>query len=154
MDGIEEVCSQSLNRGRREANAGKPQSLGGYYRTPYFLRRFLGALTFKGVCQSHPTKSSEIKYWIPDWASNYNVQLWLERNVCGTPSFGLKLQRKVPWGGEDTILRFSFLGDTDGIKNVLQSGRGTLDDVDQNHSRTPLHVSKPKAVSGIPPYLS
>lgn len=119
--------------------------LGRYYRTPIFLRRFIGALTFKGVCQNHPTKSSEIKYWVPEWVSNYNIQLWFDRNECGTPSLGLKLQRKVPWGGEDTIIRFSFLGDTEGIKSILQSRRGTLDDVDPNHGRTPLHVSKPRA---------
>jgi len=54
---------------------------------------------------------------------------------------GLKLQRKVPWGAGDTIIRFSFLGDVEGIKALLDGRQSFLDDVDPNYGRTPLHYA-------------
>ena len=111
------------------------------------MERFLGALAFKGVCRNHPAKSWALKYWIPEWISSYNVSLWFEQNLCGTPSFGLRFQRKVPWGNEDTIIRFSSQGDTEGIKAILESGKGSLNDVDPNHGLTPLHVSPSQSPS-------
>jgi hypothetical protein len=115
--------------------------LGRYLKTPLFLKRFVGALTFRGTCQNHTSKLWELKYWVPQWISNYNVYLLFERTASGNPSLGMKFQRKVAWGGEDTIIRFSFVGDAYGIKSILQSGMGSLDDIDPNHGRTALHVS-------------
>lgn len=112
-----------------------------YVRTPQFLKRLTGAVVFRGSCKNHQSKLWELRYWTPHFLSNYNWYLLFERTASGTPSFGLKLQRKVPWGGEDTIVRFAVVGDVEGIKTILNSGRAALDDVDPNHGRTPLHVS-------------
>ncbi|KAL1872012.1 hypothetical protein VTK73DRAFT_1756 [Phialemonium thermophilum] len=48
---------------------------------------------------------------------------------------------RVPWGGEDSIIRFSLVGDTDGIRSVLQKGMGSLDDIEPNHGLTALHYA-------------
>jgi hypothetical protein len=53
----------------------------------------------------------------------------------------MKFRRRVAWGSEDTIIRFSIVGDTNGIRSILQSGTGSLNDIDPNHGRTALHVS-------------
>lgn len=116
--------------------------LGRYLRTPMFLKRFLGALAFRGSCQNHATSLWELKYWAPLWLSNYNVYVLFERTSCGTPSVGLKFQRKVSWGGGDSIIRFSLVGDTAGIKLMLDSRKGSLEDVDPNHGLTALHVRR------------
>ncbi len=123
--------------------------LGSYINTPQFLRRFLGSVTYRGTCNNHPAKLWELKYWTPNFLSNYNVYLFFERTACGTPGFALKLQRKVAWGGEDTIIRFALTGDVVGIKTMLDSRMGSLDDVDPNHGRTPLHVSSPPRSSAL-----
>jgi hypothetical protein len=115
--------------------------LGRYVNTPQFLRRLIGSVTYRGTCANHPSKLWELKYWTPSFLSNYNVYMFFERAACGTPGFALKLQRKVAWGGEDTIIKFAFTGDVDGIKNIIDKRMGSLDDVDPNHGRTPLHVS-------------
>lgn len=115
--------------------------LGQYLRTPRFLQRFIGALQFRGTCKNHGAKLWEAKYWVPEWVSNYNIYLLFERTASGDPSLGLKFQRKVPWGTEDTIIRFSFSGDVNGIKAILMSKTGSLNDIDPNHGRTALHVS-------------
>ncbi|KAL3952381.1 hypothetical protein ACCO45_012324 [Purpureocillium lilacinum] len=39
------------------------------------------------------------------------------------------------------LKRFSFLGDTQGIKHMLRSGTGSLGDVDPNHGRSALHYA-------------
>lgn len=118
-----------------------------YSKTPQFLKRFVGALSFRGSCQNHSARLWEVKYWMPYWISNYNIYLLFEKTAYGAPSLGLKFQRKVPWGGEDTIIRFAFLGDTEGIKAVLESGRGSLDDVDPDYGRSGLHVGSPSFLS-------
>ncbi|GAB1309968.1 hypothetical protein MFIFM68171_00178 [Madurella fahalii] len=115
--------------------------LGRYLRTPMFLKRFLGALAFRGSCQNHTTSLWELKYWAPLWLSNFNVYVLFERTSCGAPSIGLKFQRKVAWGGDDSIIRFSLVGDTKGIESMLDSRRGSLEDVDPNHGQTALHYA-------------
>jgi hypothetical protein len=59
----------------------------------------------------------------------------------GTPSFGLDVQRRIGWGGEDGILRFALTGNTVGVKWLLSAGKASMTDVDPNHGRTALHVS-------------
>lgn len=113
----------------------------GGLQTPLGLKRFFGALRFRGSCNNHASNLWELKYWIPQWLSNYNIYLLFERTASGSPTFGLKFPRKVSWGGEDTIIRFSFVGDVDGIRSILDSGKCSLDDIDPNHGRTALHVS-------------
>lgn len=115
--------------------------LGMYYRTPFFMQRLIGSITFCGVCPAHPSSRGEIKYSLPEWLASYNIYVSFEKAVNGTPSLGLRFQRKVAWGNEDTIIKFSYLGDTEGIKAMLDSRRGFLDDTEPNHGLTPLHVS-------------
>ena len=124
-----------------EANCACSCHLGRYRKSPMFLKRFLGALSFRGTCRNHAARLWEVKWWTPEWILNYNVYLLFERAACGTPSFGLRCQRKVPWGEQDTIIRFSLTGDTAGIKSILESGHGSLHDTDPNHGLTALHVS-------------
>lgn len=112
-----------------------------YYKTPLFLRKLMGAVTFRGRCQNHPAAPGEIKYSMPEWLTNYNMYVVFQKAANGMPSCGLRFQRKVAWGAEDTIIRFSLLGDIAGIKAILERGRGFLDDVDPNHGLTALHVS-------------
>jgi hypothetical protein len=114
--------------------------LGRYVQTPWFLKRFFGALAYRGTCRNHTANLWELKYWLPEWLSNHNIYLLFERNAAGSPSLGFKFQRKVPWGGEDSIIRFSLVGDTDGILSILQKGMGSLDDIEPNHGLTALHV--------------
>jgi hypothetical protein len=121
--------------------------LGGYFKTPIFLKRFVGALKFRGKCRNHTSNLWELKYWVPEWMANYNIYLLFERSACGNPSIGIRFQRKVPWGRDDTIIRFSLVGDTQGIKSILQSGMAALDDTDPNHGLTALHVNEHSKLS-------
>jgi hypothetical protein len=73
--------------------------------------------------------------------SNYNIYLLFERSACGSASLGLRFQRKVPWGIQDSIIRFSIKGNVRGIRSILDSKKGCLDDVDPIHGFTALHVS-------------
>lgn len=125
----------------RDIGCGCVCHLRSYYRTPFFLSRMIGAVTYRGVCRNHPAGRGDIKLSLPEWLTNYNVYVHFEKAVNGTPSLGLRFQRKVAWGSEDTIIRFSFLGDTEGIKAILQKGNASLDDTEPNHGLTALHVS-------------
>lgn len=132
-----------------EARCACSCHLGRYLKSPSFLKAFFGSLSFRGTCSNHASNLWELKYWIPEWISNYNVYLLFEKNSCGSPSLGLRFPRKVPWGGQDTIIRFSLLGDVSGIRSILERGQGSLHDVDPNHSRTALHVSSTLIPSSV-----
>lgn len=111
-----------------------------YYKTPDFLRRFIGALSFKGICRNGTLSCIEVKCWLPAWLTSRNLYLIAGRFICGSPSLVLQIQRRVAWGADDSILKFSLSGNLDGVKEILRIGRAYLNDVDPNHGRTALHV--------------
>lgn len=126
----------------QEESCGCVCHLGTYIRTPFFMKRLIGSITFSGVCPAHPNGRGEIKYSLPEWLTSHSIYVVFEKAVNGMPSLGLRFQRKLAWGNEDTIIRFSYLGDTEGIKTMLDSRRGFLDDTEPNHGLTALHVGR------------
>jgi hypothetical protein len=83
----------------------------------------------------------QIRYCFPQWLTPHNLFLIVHGMTYCQPTLGLKIQRRVPWGEEDNIIRFALTGNLHGVKELLYSGKGSLDDVDPNHGRTALHVS-------------
>lgn len=73
--------------------------------------------------------------YTPDWLTQYNIY------YMGPPERVLRLQRKVPWGINESILKHCLTGNIEGVEDLLLSGRASLYDVDPDHGRTPLHVS-------------
>jgi nucleoside phosphorylase len=110
-------------------------------KTPITLKRYLGQLSVRSFCQQCSKRYIEIVIWLPGWLAEHNLYLVGEWLACGSPSFGLKLQRRVPWGRDDSILQFCLKRDLAGTKHILYSGKASLYDVDPNHGRTALHVS-------------
>jgi hypothetical protein len=110
------------------------------YKTPRFLRDFIGALKFRGTCRNHPTNLWEVKYWMPWWMANYNVYLLFERTASGSPSLGLRFRRRVDLA--EPLLYCSFKSNIQGLKMVLQNPVVSLDDIHLNTGYTALHVSK------------
>lgn len=125
----------------QDGSCGCVCHLGTYIKTPFFMKRLIGSITFSGVCPAHPYGRGEIKYSLPEWLTSHSIYVTFEKAVNGMPSIGLRFQRKLAWGNEDTIIRFAYLGDTEGIKNMLDSRRGFLDDTEPNYGLTALHVS-------------
>jgi hypothetical protein len=104
------------------------------------LHAFFGELDIRTVIEKTSLRLLELRYSSPQWLAWHNLYLVLHNAAYGSPTLGLKFQRRVPWG-EDSIIRFALIGNLQGVKEMLYSGRSSIDDIDPNHGRTALHVS-------------
>lgn len=102
---------------------------------PWICKWLWGRIIVKSYsCKQCARSSLEIMVRTPNWLTQYNFC------SMGSPERMLRLQRKVPWGSEESVLKHCLKGNLDGVKHLLMSGRASLYDVDPNHGRTPLHV--------------
>jgi hypothetical protein len=111
------------------------------YQTPTLFDAVFGGFCTRVVLERNSLRLLELRYSFPQWLTPHNLYLILHNAAYGQPTLGLKIQRRVPWGEEDSILRFALTGNLQGVREMLYSGKSSLDDVDPNHGRTALHVS-------------
>lgn len=106
-------------------------------RRPQAYRMFWGRVIIKRYgCKQCARSLTETLIRTPEWLTRYNLYL------VGSPERILRLQRKVPWGSEEGILRHCLTGNLDEVRYLLFSHRASLYDIDPNHGRTPLHVRR------------
>lgn len=104
-------------------------------RGPQVYRIFLGAIVVKICsCNQCTTSFTEVMIRMPMWLTQFNLY------VAGSPERILRLQRKVPWGSEESILKHCLHGNLEQVKHLLSHQRASLYDIDPSYGRTPLHV--------------
>jgi hypothetical protein len=111
------------------------------YQTPRLLDAVFGGFCTRMVLERNSFRLLELIWFFPQWLTPHNVYLILYKAYYGQPMMGLKIQRRVPWGKGDSIIRFALKGNLQGVTEMLYSGKSSLDDVDPNHGRSALHVS-------------
>lgn len=120
---------------------------------PVLLKGLLGSLFLRytglpmlasnctnSSCKNHPGRSLHVVYCFPRWFLEKAIYFVAAMTYVGNPVFGLEVRRTIGWGREDNILRFSLTGNTAGVRSLLDDGKASLIDVDQNHGRTALQV--------------
>lgn len=123
-------------------------------RLPLMLRNLVGTLFVgytgslrlgtkcnKTTCRNRTGRSFQLTYCFPQWFIERAIYVVFAITYTGNIKFRLDVRRRIGWGGEDNILRFALTGTTSGVQSLLNDGKASMLDVDQNHGRSALYVS-------------
>lgn len=131
------------------------------YRTPPLLKPFIGTLFLGYVgspifsakcnietCQNSIQGSLDIVYCFPLWFCQRALNISASSLLLRGTKIQIQVRPRIPWGGgQDNLLKFAMIGNVDGAKSLIGSGKASLIDTDPNHGRTALHVSANPAIT-------
>ena len=133
------------------------------FQSPQFLNRLLGKvfIGYSGqfllgtrcsepLCQKYSTSSLDmtVTYLFPLWFIARAVSSTVSLSM-GSPEFGLKLPRVITADrAEYKIYRMAALGNTAGIRTMIESGYVTPNDISHPTGSTMLFVSRTQRLLG------
>lgn len=123
------------------------------FKTPQLLSKIFGILFvgYSGLpvvsfkcdhvhCQRHSSRYVEATYLFPDWFLARAVYLVVGTPYMSDPVFGLVVHRRLKYGSENSIFRMAREGNAVGIKSLLESRKGSPNDVESTYGSTALIV--------------
>ena len=123
------------------------------YQTPKFLNQFLGTLFigYTGLpywdktcdqpeCSSQFSRTVTAAYTFPQWFLSRTLNIVAAMTHNGQPSLGIRVKNRVKIAESD-IFTLARLGDTQGIIEVFNRRRATIDDLVYHSGQTILQVA-------------